>query len=595
MIKEINALEYSNEIKAHEWLDKWYPVDGCSIDLRRRHPNYTNLNELTSNYGKKRDEIVSLDLSTLSTYSYVEKKMIVSLESVKLSGDLDFSNFTNLKRLNVNGNQLRTLKVPASLEVLFCSNNSLDSLNISHCSELGFLFCNNNQITNLDLRNNLGLLWLHCNVNKLINLDLSQNRQLERLDCALNQLKEIILSNEQKLEVIKLNDNLFTSFPYEIIDKESLTELALSNNNLELTNINVFQNFKNLRKLWIGSWDVSKIENEIYNRFHGSFESFKGLKLDLLAVDNTDIDHGSQYLPASIKTWGFVVSERQKCKLAELEQINLYYLNKNYSWNYHECFNFRIEEELLKSEKTPKEKLEKQLYAELNKLVEVEEKLWKKEFNLSEKDLENIVNWKKLFTNNFTAENFNEVKEWLTLGFRFEEFSLVRDWKENMHFDFARYFLSGMSVGKDQCKVIVYWCKLCDKESYKFRLNDWCLISKWGIVADNWMDTFYLKDKRDKVEILDISNQFLSGELDLTSFTNLKWIDCSNNKISKLIINSNLNLNCFNYGGNKNIEIVYSDNKSSYFSRLTKKVFNKLERFNLNFKINETQCLLIEK
>ncbi|WNE41627.1 MAG: hypothetical protein AM1032_000367 [Mycoplasmataceae bacterium] len=279
------------EMCADEWLKKWYPINGKSSDLRNNHPGCINFLKLTTNYWKIRIEITSLDLS----YSDEGNIKAIYPESVKLLGDLNLTTFLNLKHLNVNGNLLTNLELPTSLENLCCNNSSLNFLNVKLCYQLKFLSCIGNQINDLDLRNNLNLRCLCCCNNQLKRLDLRQNNVLIILDCAFNQIEEILLDSIESLEVIKLNDNLLTSFPYEIINIEILIELSLFSNNLERTNIDIFKNFKKLEKLLIGNLDFSKIEKGIYNYFCGSLESLKNLtNLELLMADNTHITNCSE-------------------------------------------------------------------------------------------------------------------------------------------------------------------------------------------------------------------------------------------------------------------------------------------------------------
>jgi Leucine-rich repeat (LRR) protein len=80
---EKNKLVRTKRVNAQEWLDKWYPQEGC---LREGH-----------NFNKKRSEIKWLDISKQN-----------------LESSLDLSDFISLWYLN-------------------CANNQLTSLDLSNC------------------------------------------------------------------------------------------------------------------------------------------------------------------------------------------------------------------------------------------------------------------------------------------------------------------------------------------------------------------------------------------------------------------------------------------------------------------------------
>ena len=49
---------------------------------------------------------------------------------------------------------------------MYCQNNQLTNLDLSHNNALNNLYCNNNQLTSLDLSHNNALYDLKCNDNK---------------------------------------------------------------------------------------------------------------------------------------------------------------------------------------------------------------------------------------------------------------------------------------------------------------------------------------------------------------------------------------------------------------------------------------------
>ncbi len=122
-----------------------------------------------------------------------------------------------------------------ALEVLYCNNNQLTSLDLSKNTALEVLGCNYNQLTSLDLSKNTALEVLGCNYNQLTSLDLSNDTALEMLYCNNNQLTSLDLSNDTALEMLYCHDNQLTSLD---LSKNTALEVLYCNNN-QLTILDV--------------------------------------------------------------------------------------------------------------------------------------------------------------------------------------------------------------------------------------------------------------------------------------------------------------------------------------------------------------------
>ena len=177
-----------------------------------------------------------------------EKKITYSLtaQTVKILGDLT--------SLYCNNNGITSIDISHSKLVnLFCPYNSITELNTNGNNNLSTLNCETNQLTALDVSTNSELTYLNCNYNKISTLNLPQNNKLLFLACAYNNLKELNVSNfnelvdlscsRNKLEklIVKDNPNLSTvSFfnnPLSQIDfsnNPKLTKLETYSNNLSL-------------------------------------------------------------------------------------------------------------------------------------------------------------------------------------------------------------------------------------------------------------------------------------------------------------------------------------------------------------------------
>jgi hypothetical protein len=129
-----------------------------------------------------------------------------------------------------------------------------------------------------------------------------ENTNLEYLlssDALLDDLKLHNLSNLKKLNV-EGNKLTQTDFLNHLPNPEKLTELSVSNNNIQPTDIEIFSKFVNLTKLRIGT-SKDGLEKGKKNKFHGSLKSLQNLnKLEELDIESADIDSGLEYLPENL-------------------------------------------------------------------------------------------------------------------------------------------------------------------------------------------------------------------------------------------------------------------------------------------------------
>ena len=131
---------------------------------------------------KDQDGMLSMAERLAVTELYVEKKGIQNLKGIKF--------FTALEILYCYENQLTSLDLSknSALTELFCYNNKLTSLDVSKNTALTVLSCYYNQLTSLDVSKNTALTMLYCYDNKLTSLDLTNNKALTTLYCYLNQI-----------------------------------------------------------------------------------------------------------------------------------------------------------------------------------------------------------------------------------------------------------------------------------------------------------------------------------------------------------------------------------------------------------------------
>lgn len=94
-----------------------------------------------------------------------------------------------ITEINVNGQEIKSLRgieYFTNLEVLACSINLLDSLDVSGNTKLKELYCHSNRIAELDVTMLPDLTHLNCRSNRLSALDVTHNPKLISLQCGMN-------------------------------------------------------------------------------------------------------------------------------------------------------------------------------------------------------------------------------------------------------------------------------------------------------------------------------------------------------------------------------------------------------------------------
>ena len=150
---------------------------------------------------------------------------------------IDVSKFPLLVYLNCAGNQIKTLNLTSNpaLKVLWCCRNQLSSLNVSKNKELEALYCWNNNLSELNVNENENLSVLFCSDNRLTKLDVSNNTKLWSLSCGRNSIKQLMINkNPRLIELYAFRNKLIT---IDTKDNSLLSRLSLTKNDLGLVNI----------------------------------------------------------------------------------------------------------------------------------------------------------------------------------------------------------------------------------------------------------------------------------------------------------------------------------------------------------------------
>ncbi len=146
---------------------------------------------------------------------------------------LDLSKNTALTEIQCGSNELISLDVSGSpeLKVLGCSRNSLETLDVSRNTALKKLWCGSNQLKSLDLSANAALTELICYSNQLTALDLSKNTAVTKVHCYSNEIESLDVSNSTALIDLECDKNRLTKL--DVSNNKELKILTCNTNNLK--------------------------------------------------------------------------------------------------------------------------------------------------------------------------------------------------------------------------------------------------------------------------------------------------------------------------------------------------------------------------
>lgn len=145
---------------------------------------------------------------------------------------IDVSNLVNLKNLLCYDNALSSINLSGCNGLIYLSayNNNLTSLEIGPCPNLETLDCWENQLTSLNVNHLSGLKYLYCYRNQLTEMDLSGMSNLLSFSCVENQITSLNLSGLTNLVDLGCRDNNLATL--DVNDLTNLTNLNCYNNDL---------------------------------------------------------------------------------------------------------------------------------------------------------------------------------------------------------------------------------------------------------------------------------------------------------------------------------------------------------------------------
>ena len=245
-------------------------------------PAITNANLIAAanaELGSGNELTVSNGVAYISTNS----SKIASIKSLNLAGydDPDVGNeicyFTNLEKLYINSNPIKTLDLSKNVKLTYlsCGSCGLTELDLTNNHELEELSCAGNYLTSLDLRQNLKLTKLYCYSNKLTSLDVSGHKVLTYLDTGpQTELTSLDVYGCTALETLICYRNKLTSL--DLSSNTSLTKLTAYGT--QLTKIAGLANTK-LETLTLGSSSANYINNTLESLDISNMSYLKTLNL----------------------------------------------------------------------------------------------------------------------------------------------------------------------------------------------------------------------------------------------------------------------------------------------------------------------------
>ena len=174
------------------------------------------------------------------------------------------------------------IKAHKSLTV---SNQNINSLEgIEYLTELTTLDCSDNKLNSLDLSKNVKLEKLDCGYNELASIDLSANTKLNYLNCAKNELTSLDLSKNQDLTLVMAYGNRFKTL--DVSGRSNLVYLDVPSTYLKGLNID------GCDKLWKAYNDgtTKNYENAAFGKYT-NYEYKNGSETYFLSIPQ-DIEFG---------------------------------------------------------------------------------------------------------------------------------------------------------------------------------------------------------------------------------------------------------------------------------------------------------------
>lgn len=174
-----------------------------------------------------------------------------------------------------------TIRIYGKLKLLSCNEDSITSVDLSHCTSIEKFYCTNNLIETLDVSMLPNLVEFCCNGNRLTSIDVSKNPNLEIFNCSSNDLSVVDVSNNLSLKELDCFETSITTID---VSKNTLLEDCFVYNT-KITTIDVSQN-PNLKTLAI-------VGNKIKELDISKNTQLVGLDCSKTLISHIDLSHNT--------------------------------------------------------------------------------------------------------------------------------------------------------------------------------------------------------------------------------------------------------------------------------------------------------------
>ncbi len=223
-------------------------------------------NEEVITISQERKYYIDSDFAkALEREGYISDSNNISLE--------DLQKITEVRIQNYELYSLQGIEFMESLEILDCSHNQLNSLDLSQNAKLKHIYCQKNQLSSLDISENEALLRLDCSYSWLQSLDVSKSIALEYLDCSGNRLESLDVSKCTKLKQLHCYGNQLASLT--VGQKTELKEFLCNAN--QLTSLDISK-CTSLERLICDNNQLTSLETKNCTKLKGLLCNYNQLK-----------------------------------------------------------------------------------------------------------------------------------------------------------------------------------------------------------------------------------------------------------------------------------------------------------------------------
>ncbi len=216
----INIVNFPDEVLRREYMMKDFDTDGDGI------LNETEISTVTGAYLARKVTYSGYGIRSLKGLEFFTNLTEIDCSNNSLES-FDLSWCTGLTSLKCDKNSLAVVDLSGytGLTTFSCAGNQLTTLDVSMLSNLTALDCSGNRLTSLDVTQNASLESLNCANNRLSGIDVSQNAELRELICSINSITSLNITTNTLLEKLNCGWNDFSASGLDASNNTNLTWL----------------------------------------------------------------------------------------------------------------------------------------------------------------------------------------------------------------------------------------------------------------------------------------------------------------------------------------------------------------------------------